>query len=100
MRLLLKVCLRWLICKKSESSDLCALQLSDRFYVLAGILLIKKCMFSTSDSMSLSTSSSGSGRSREDVGRQSDEGSGSPVVGTGRISMETVTEVREDPLKR
>jgi len=54
-------------------------------------------MSSTSDSMSLSTSSSGSGRSRKDIGRQSDEGSGSPVVGTRRIPMETITEVREDP---
>jgi len=58
MRLLLKVCLRWLICKKSDSSDLCALELSNKFYVPVGILLIKKGMSSTSDSMSLSTSSS------------------------------------------
>jgi len=49
--------------------------------------------------VSLSTSSSGSGRSREDIGRQSDEASGSPVVGMGRIPMETVIEVREDPLE-
>jgi len=49
--------------------------------------------------MLLSTSSSGSGRSREDIGRQFDEGSGSPVVRTGRIPMETVIEVREDPPK-
>ena len=47
--------------------------------------------------MLLSTSSSGSGRSREDIGRQSDEGSGSLAVGTRRILMQTITEVREDP---
>ena len=61
--------------------------------------LLKKGMSSTSDSMSLSSSSSGSGRSREDGGRQSDDGSGGPMVGMGRIPMETVTEVREDPLE-
>jgi len=54
-------------------------------------------MSSTSDSMSLTTSSNGSGRSREGIGRQSDEESGNHVVGVGRISMETVTKVREDP---
>jgi len=56
-------------------------------------------MSSTSDSVSLSTSSIGSGRSREDIGRQYDKGSGSPLVGTGRIHMETIIEVREDPLQ-
>jgi len=54
-------------------------------------------MSSTSDSVSLSSSSSGSGQSREDIGRRSEEGSRSPAVGTGRIPMETITEVREDP---
>ncbi|QCE04132.1 hypothetical protein DEO72_LG8g2165 [Vigna unguiculata] len=53
-------------------------------------------MSSTSDSMSLTTSSSGSGRSREGIGKQSDEESGNHVVGVGRISMEMVTKVRED----
>ncbi|QCE04126.1 hypothetical protein DEO72_LG8g2159 [Vigna unguiculata] len=47
--------------------------------------------------MSLTTSSNGSGRSREGIGRQSDEESGNHVVRVGRISMETVTKVREDP---
>ncbi|QCD93309.1 hypothetical protein DEO72_LG5g1382 [Vigna unguiculata] len=56
-------------------------------------------MSSTSDSMSLSPSSSASGRFREDGGRQSDDGSGGPTIGTGRIPMEMVTVVREDPLE-
>jgi len=56
-------------------------------------------MSNTSGSMPLSTSSSGSGRSREGVGRQSDEGSDGLVIGTGRILMETIIEVREDPLE-
>jgi len=56
-------------------------------------------MSSTSDSVSLSSSSSGSGRSREDISRRSEEGSRSLAVGTGRIPMETITKVREDPLK-
>jgi len=99
MWLLLKVCLRWFICKKFESNDFCALELSDKFCVPVGILLIKEGMFSTSDSVSLSSSSSASGRSREDGGRQSDDGSGGPTVRTGRILIETVTEVREDPLE-
>ncbi|QCE04131.1 hypothetical protein DEO72_LG8g2164 [Vigna unguiculata] len=38
-------------------------------------------------------------RSREGIGRQFDEESGSSMVGVGRISMETVTKVREDPLE-
>jgi len=54
-------------------------------------------MSSISNSVSLSTSSSGSGWSREDIGRHSEEGSGSPVVKTGRVPMETITEVGEDP---
>jgi len=77
---------------------LCALELSDKFYVPVGILhIFKKGMSSTSDSMLLSSSSSGSGQSREDGGRQSDDGSGGPTIGMRRIPMETVTEVREDP---
>ena len=61
--------------------------------------LSKKGMSSISDSMSLTTSSSGSGRSRKGICRQSDEESGIPVVGVGRIPMDTVTEVREDLLE-
>jgi len=52
---------------------------------------------STNDSVSLSSSSSGSMRSREDIGRCSKEESVSPATGVGRIPMETITEVREDP---
>ncbi|QCD86590.1 hypothetical protein DEO72_LG3g1114 [Vigna unguiculata] len=54
-------------------------------------------MSSTSDSVSLSSSSSGSVRSRENVGRRLEEGSVSPTTVLGRIPMETITEVREDP---
>jgi len=54
-------------------------------------------MSSTSDSVSLSSSSNGSVRSRENVGRRLEEGSVSPMVVVGRIPMETITEVREDP---
>jgi len=56
-------------------------------------------MCSTSDSMSLSSSSSGSMRSRENVGRRPEEGNASPRALVGRIPMETITEVREDPPK-
>jgi len=56
-------------------------------------------MSNTGDNVSLSSSSSGSGRSREDGSRQSDDGSGGPAVGMGRIPMETLTEVREDLLE-
>jgi len=57
-------------------------------------------MSSISDSVSLSSSSSGSMRSgEEDIGRHPEEGSVSPTVGVGRIPMEMITEVREDPPK-
>ena len=56
-------------------------------------------MSSTSDSVLLSSSSSGSMRSREDIGRRPKEGSLSPTVAAGRIPMEMITEVREDPLE-
>ena len=56
-------------------------------------------MSSTSDSVSLSSSSSGSMWSRENIGRRLEEGSVSPTVGVGRIPMETIIEVREDPPK-
>ena len=36
-------------------------------------------------------------RSRENVGRHLEEGSVSPMDVVGRIPMETITEVREDP---
>ena len=35
----------------------------------------------------------------EDIGRHPEEGSVSPTVGVGRIPMEMITEVREDPPK-
>jgi len=56
-------------------------------------------MPSTSDSVSLSSSSNGSMRSRENVSRCLEEGSVSPVAVVGRIPMEKITEVREDPLE-
>ncbi|QCD93652.1 hypothetical protein DEO72_LG5g1728 [Vigna unguiculata] len=54
-------------------------------------------MSSTSDSVLLSSSSSGSMQSRENVGRHLEDGSVSPMAVVGRILMETITEVREDP---
>jgi len=59
----------------------------------------KKCMSNVSDSVSLSSSSSGSEHFRGDGSSRSDNGSGGQTVGVGRIPMETVTKVREDPLK-
>ncbi|QCE04912.1 hypothetical protein DEO72_LG8g2953 [Vigna unguiculata] len=56
-------------------------------------------MSSSSDIMSLSSSSSGSVESSRGVGRRVEEESNSSVAVVGRISMETVTEVREDPLE-
>jgi len=56
-------------------------------------------MSSSSDSVSLSFSGSGSERFRGDGSSRSDGGSGGQNVGTGRIPMETITEVREDPLE-
>ncbi|QCD86291.1 hypothetical protein DEO72_LG3g812 [Vigna unguiculata] len=56
-------------------------------------------MSSTSDSVSLSSSSSGSMWSRENIGRRLEEGSVSPTAVVGRIPMEMITEVREDPLE-
>jgi len=54
-------------------------------------------MSSSSDTVSLSSSSSGSVESGKGVGRRVEEESNSPVTVVGRIPMETVTEVREDP---
>jgi len=54
-------------------------------------------MSSASDSVSLSSSSSGSEHSRGDGSSRSDSGSGGQTVCVGRIPMETVTEIREDP---
>jgi len=56
-------------------------------------------MFSSSDTVSLSSSSSGSMESGRSVGRRVEEKSTSLVAVVDRISMETVTEVREDPLE-
>jgi len=56
-------------------------------------------MSSSSDSVSLSSSSSESMESGRSIGRHVDEESTSPAGMVGRISMETVTEVREDPLE-
>jgi len=72
--------------------------LSDTFFVSVVILLSKR-LSSTSDSVSLSSSGSGSEQSGEDGSSRSDGGSGGQTVGMGRILMETVTEVREDPPK-
>ena len=54
-------------------------------------------MSGTSDTVSLSTSSSGSMQSWGSVGRRLEEESTSPVAMVGRMPMEIVTEVREDP---
>ena len=37
--------------------------------------------------------------SRENIGRRLEEGSVSPTAVVGRIPMEMITEVREDPLE-
>jgi len=57
----------------------------------------KKGMSSSSDIVSLSSSSSGIVQSGGSVGRRLEEESTSPIVVVGKIPMETVTEVREDP---
>jgi len=54
-------------------------------------------MSSSSDSVSLSSSSRESMESGRSVGRRVEEESSSPATVVGRIPMETVTEVREDP---
>jgi len=54
---------------------------------------------SSSDSVSLSTSSSESIESEGSRGRHVEEESTSSAGVVGRIPMETVTEVREDPPK-
>jgi len=56
-------------------------------------------MSSSSDIVSYSFSSSGSMESGRGVCRCVEEESTSPVAVVGRISMETMTEVREDPLE-
>jgi len=59
----------------------------------------KKGMSSSSDNVSLSSSNSASMESKRSVGRHVEEESTSPTTMVGRIPMETVTEVREDPLE-
>jgi len=54
-------------------------------------------MFSSSDSVSLSSSNSESMESRRSIGRHVEEESTSPTAIVGRIPLETMTEVREDP---
>ncbi|QCE03651.1 hypothetical protein DEO72_LG8g1676 [Vigna unguiculata] len=54
-------------------------------------------MSSTSDGVSLSSSSNWSMQSRGSVGRRLEEESASLMAIVGRIPMETVTEVWEDP---
>lgn len=54
-------------------------------------------MSSSSDSVSSSSSNSESMESERSVGRRVEEESSSPAAVVGRIPMETVTEVREDP---
>jgi len=56
-------------------------------------------MSSASDSVSLSSSSNGSDWFGEYGSGRSDGGSGGQTIGTGRIPMETVTKVRENPLE-
>jgi len=56
-------------------------------------------MSSSSDTVSLSSSSSESMESGRSVGKRVEEESTSPVAVVGRIPMETVTEVREDPFE-
>jgi len=54
-------------------------------------------MSSSNDSVSLSSSSSESMESGRSIGRHVEEESTSPAAMVGRIPMETVIEVREDP---
>ncbi|QCE11332.1 hypothetical protein DEO72_LG10g2565 [Vigna unguiculata] len=54
-------------------------------------------MSSASDSVSLSSSGSGSERSGGDGSSRSNNGSGGRTVGVGRIPMETVAKLGEDP---
>jgi len=56
-------------------------------------------MSSSSDSVSLSSSSSESMESGRSVGGRVKEKSSSQTIMAGRIPMETVIEVREDPSK-
>ena len=57
----------------------------------------QKAMSSGIDSVSLSSSGSGSERSWGDGSSRFDVVSVGQMVGAGRIPMETVIEVREDP---
>ena len=54
---------------------------------------------SSSYSVSLSSSNNESMESRRSIGRHVEENSTSSAGMVGRIPMETVTEVREDPLE-
>jgi len=56
-------------------------------------------MSSSSHNVSLSSSSSESKESERSVGRQVKEESSSPTTVVGKILIEMVTEVREDPLE-
>jgi len=73
-----------------------ALYLSD-WFLDPTVIFSEKGMSSSSDSVSLSSSSSESMESGRSVGRQVKEESSSPAAVVGRIPMETVPEVREDP---
>jgi len=71
--------------------------LSDLFLIPAIIFPEKRKGMSSSDSVTLSTSSSESIESGRSRGRHVEEESTSFGGMVGRIPMETVTEVREDP---
>jgi len=77
--------------------DLVCVFVSDLFLIPAVIFPEKRKDMSSSDSVSLSTSSSESIESRRSRGRHVEEESTSSGGMVGRITMEMVTEVREDP---
>jgi len=79
--------------------DLVCVFLSDLFLVSAVIFPEKRKGMSSSDSVSLSMSSSESIKSGRSRGRHVEEESSSSGVMVGGIPMETVREVREDPLE-
>ena len=89
----------WFICENFQSEILCALFLSDLFQIPTVIFPEKRKGMSSSDSVSLSTSSNESIESGRSRGRHVEEESTSSRGMVGGIPMETVTEVREDPLE-